>query len=106
MSSEKRSMRLNTLDKDVPPLKRGSGTCFSAKRCLSVQQTQKSFSTAVVVELQRLVVSSKKECPLRRIEFCKVVHRRDYAVICWSTGCIQAGAAAASRFKSDSLSFT
>lgn len=43
----------------------------------------------------------EKRCPLRRREFCEVVHRLDYAVICWSTGCVQAGAAAASRLTAD-----
>ena len=43
----------------------------------------------------------EKGCPLSRHEFCEVVHRRDYAVICWSTGCVQAGAAAASRLTAD-----
>jgi hypothetical protein len=59
------------------------------------------FSTTVVVELRRPAVSSKKGVTLRRIEFCEVVHRRDYAVSCWSTGCVQAGAAAASRLTAD-----
>jgi hypothetical protein len=59
MSSEKRSMRWNTLESEVPPLKRSSGIPCNAKRCFKVQQTQKSFSTAVVVELRRLAASSK-----------------------------------------------
>jgi hypothetical protein len=42
-----------------PPLKHIWGTPWREKRWRSVQQTQKSFSIAVLVELRRLAVSSR-----------------------------------------------
>jgi hypothetical protein len=39
---------------------------------LSVQQTQKSFSTAVVVELRRLAASSKKGFRSAALSFAKL----------------------------------
>lgn len=58
MSSENRSISPKTLERLVPPLK----TIWplrmgSAKRCLRIQQTQKSFSTMAGFIPSRLAVS-------------------------------------------------
>src|SRR5262245_27046032 len=46
MSSEKRSIALNTFESEVPPLKRSRPLNSSIEKSwLSIQQTQKSFST-------------------------------------------------------------
>src|SRR5450759_20368 len=60
MSSEKRSIRPNTLDRVVPPLKTIlSLSSGSAKSCFSTQQTQKSFSIAAGLMARRAAVSRK-----------------------------------------------
>src|SRR6267154_408957 len=59
MSSENRWISRKTFEREVPPLKHIWGTPWREKRWRSVQQTQKSFSMAVLVELRRLAVSSR-----------------------------------------------
>jgi len=60
MSSEKRSIRPNTFDREVPPLKTIlSLKLGSAKSCLSTQQTQKSFSITAGL-MPRLAADSRK----------------------------------------------
>src|SRR5260370_32655927 len=59
MSSENRWSSRKAFEREVPPLKHIWGTPWREKRWRSVQQTQKSFSMAVLVELRRLAVSSR-----------------------------------------------
>ena len=61
MSSENRSITLNTLGSDVPPLKiRCSPITGSWNNSFNVQQTQKSFSTICACMLRGVAVPSKK----------------------------------------------
>src|ERR1039458_107823 len=60
MSSEKRSIRPNTLNRVVPPLNTIlSLSSGSAKSCISTQQTQKSFSITAGLIPRRAAVSRK-----------------------------------------------
>lgn len=61
MSSENRSMTLNTLASDVPPLKSNpAGGGFSVKRRFSVQQTQKSFSIMAALSPRRAATARNR----------------------------------------------
>src|SRR3989442_570922 len=72
MSSEKRSITLNTFDSDVPPLKiRCSPMTGSPNNSFNVQQTQKSFSTISACTLLGVVVPSKNTLRSSALSFTK-----------------------------------
>ena len=60
MSSENRRIRLNTLERDVPPLNRIRGANRSEENSRAkVQHTQKSFSTAAAGRASRAAACAK-----------------------------------------------